>query len=57
MEKFSEWLIIAAIFCALFSDKIDKAVKGDKQVKKVILVFSAGGLLICAIPIIMRNLS
>ncbi|MCI9666136.1 MAG: protein CrcB-like protein [Angelakisella sp.] len=57
MEKFSEWLIIAAIFSALFSDKIDKAVKGDKQVKKVILVFSAGVLLICAIPIIMRNLS
>ncbi len=57
MEKFSEWLIIAAIFSALFSDKIDKAVKGDKQVKKVILVFSAGALLICAIPIIMRNLS
>ncbi len=57
MEKFSEWLIIAAISSALFSDKIDKAVKGDKQLKKVILVFSAGVLLICAIPIIMRNLS
>ena len=57
MEKFSEWLIIAAISSALFSDKIDKAVKGDKQLKKVILVFSAGVLLICAIPIIMMNLS
>ena len=39
MEKFSLLLMIAAIVCASFSDKIDMAVKGDKQVKKVIIVF------------------
>ncbi len=32
MEKFSVLLIIVAIVCALFSDKIDIAVKGDKTI-------------------------
>lgn len=44
--------MIAAIFCALFADKIDMAVKGDKKVKKVIIVFSAGVLLVCTITAI-----
>lgn len=38
MEKISVFLIIAAIVCALFADKIDTAVKGDKKLKKVIVV-------------------
>ena len=32
MEKFSVLLIIVAIVCALFSDKIDIAVKEDKTI-------------------------
>ena len=33
MEKFSVLLMIAAIVYALFADKIDTAVKGDKRKK------------------------
>lgn len=57
MEIFSVLLMIAAIICALFSDKIDTAVKGDKRVKKVIIIFSAGILLVCIIAIIAGILS
>lgn len=46
MEKLSVLSMGAAIACALFSDKIDMAVKGNKQVKKVIVVFSVGVLFI-----------
>lgn len=49
--------IIAAIFCASFSDIIDTAVNGNKQVKKVIVVFSAGVILVCTIAIIVSILS
>ena len=57
MEKLSVLLMsvllmIVAIVCALFSDKIDTAVKGDKQVKKVIVVCSVGALLIFTIAIV-----
>lgn len=45
-------LMIAAIVFALFSDKIDMAVKGNNQVKKVIIIFSVGVFLICTIAII-----
>ena len=47
MKKFSVLLMILAIVCALFADKIDMAVKGNKKVKKVIVVFSVGVLLVC----------
>ena len=57
MEKFLLLLMIAAIVCASFSDKIDMAVKGDKQVKKVIITFSVGVILICTITIIASILS
>lgn len=57
MDKFSLLLMIAAIVCASFSDKIDMAVKGDKQVKKVIIVFSVGVILICTIAILASILS
>ena len=50
-------LMIAAIVCALFADRIDTVVKGDKKVKKVIIVFSVGVLLVCTIAILARILS
>lgn len=54
MEKISVLLIsvplmIAAIVCTLFADRIDTVVKGDKKVKKVkkvIVVFDADHILI-----------
>ena len=62
MEKLFVWvmsvlLMIAASACALFSDKIDMALTGDKQVKKVIVVFSVGVILVCTIAIIASILS
>ena len=50
-------LMIAAIVCALFADRIDTVVKGDKKVKKVIIVFSVGVLLVCTIAISTSILS
>ncbi|WP_295761392.1 hypothetical protein [uncultured Oscillibacter sp.] len=50
-------LMIAAIVCALFSGKIDMAVNGDKAVKKVIVIFSAGVSSVCTIAIIASILS
>lgn len=49
--------MIAAIVCALFADKIDTAVKGDKRVKKVMVVFSVGVLLVCTIAIVASILA
>ena len=49
--------MIVAIFCASFSDIIDTAVNGNKQVKKVIVVFSVGVILVCTIAIIASILS
>lgn len=46
-----------AIVCALFADKIDMAVKGNKKVKKVIVVFSVGVLLVCTIAIVASILA
>ena len=57
MEKFSVLLMIVAIVCTLFSDKIDRAVKGEKQVQKVIVVFSMGVLLVGMITITASILS
>ncbi len=62
MEKISVLLMpillmIAAIFCASFSDTIDMAVNVGKQVKKVIVVFSVGVILVCTIAIIASILS
>ena len=50
-------LMIAAIVCTLFADRIDTVVKGDKKVKKVIIVFSVGVLLVCTIAILASILS
>ena len=57
MEKLSVLLMIVAIVCALFSDKIDLAVKGDKNIKKVMVIFSAGILSVCTIAVITSILS
>jgi hypothetical protein len=57
MKKFSALLMILAIVCALFADKIDMAVKGNKKVKKVIVVFSVGVLLVCTIAIVASILA
>lgn len=57
MEKISVLLMILAIVCALFADKIDMAVKGSKKVKKVIVVFSVGVLLVCTIAIVASILA
>ena len=35
-------LMIAAIMCTLLADRIDTVVKGNKKVKKVIVVFGGG---------------
>lgn len=57
MEKFSVLLMIVAIVFVLFANKIDTAVKGDKKVKKVIIVFSVGVLLVCMIGIVASILA
>ena len=57
MKKFSVLLMILAIVCALFADKIDMAVKGNKKVKKVIVVFSVGVVLVCTIAIVASILA
>lgn len=49
------WIfLVAAIVFVLCADKIDRAVHGNKQVKKVILIFSIGVCFICMIPVLVR---
>jgi hypothetical protein len=50
-------LMIAAIVFTLFADRIDTVVKGDKKVKKVIVVFSVGVFLICTFAIVVSILA
>ncbi|MGI6608078.1 MAG: protein CrcB-like protein [Erysipelotrichaceae bacterium] len=51
------WIfIVLAIICALYSDKIDKAVKCDKKVKRAIVVISVIVLLVSTIGIIATKL-
>lgn len=50
-------LMIAAIVFALFADRIDTVAKGNKKVKKVIIIFSVGTLLICTFAIVVSILS
>ena len=57
MKIISILLIIAGIVCALFSDKIDEVVKGNKKVKRVIVIFCVGILLVGTIAIIASILS
>lgn len=50
-------LMIVSLVCVLFSDKIDTAVKGDKKVKKVIVVFGVGTLVVCTFAIVVSILA
>ena len=50
-------LMIAAIVFMLFADRIDMAVNGDRKVKKVIVVFGVGVLLICTFAIAVSILA
>ncbi len=50
-------LMIAAIVCLLFSNRIDTIVKGDKKVKKVIVVFGVGVLFVCTLAIVVSTLA
>lgn len=50
-------LMSLAIVFTLFSGKIDRAVKGEKKVQKVIVVFSMGVLLIGIITIMASAVS
>lgn len=51
------FIMILAIACAVFADKIDAAVQGKRKVRKVIWVFSAGVLLVCTIGLIATALA
>lgn len=57
MKEISVLLIIAAIVCALLADKIDMTVKGNQQVKKVIVIFSVGVIFLCVIAFAASALS
>lgn len=50
-------LMIVALVCILFADRIDMAVQGNKEVKKVIVVFGVGTLLVCTLPIVVNILA
>ena len=50
-------LMIVALVCVLFSDKIDTAVHGNKEVKKVIVVFGVGTLVVCTFAIVVSFLA
>ena len=52
MEKLSILLLLIAINCALFSNKIYMEVRGNKQAEKVIVVCSVGAFLVFTIAII-----
>lgn len=49
-------LVIAVVFCILFSDKIDMTAKGNKKVKKVIVVCAVGTIFILLIPMVCHFL-
>lgn len=46
------YFLFPAIFLAIFSGEIDKAIKADQKVRNVILVFCGGVSLICIIAIL-----
>ena len=58
MSLILSWIIlIIVIVSVLLSNKINRAVNVDKKLKKVIVVFSFGVLLICTIVVISTVLS
>ena len=50
-------LLIPAIVCALLADKIDAYAKADKKLKKVLIVFSVGTILVTLIGVIATVLA
>ena len=54
--KWYWWLFILAVFMGVFADKIDSAIKADKELRKVILVFGAGTAVVILIGIMARLL-
>lgn len=48
--------VIIGVVIALFSDEIDKLLNGNKELKKVILVFSGGLIIICMIAAVISVL-
>ncbi len=50
-------LMIAAIVCVLFADRIDTVANGDKKLKKVIVVFGVGVVLVCTLAILVSILA
>jgi len=50
-------LLVFAIVCIILSDRIDRAVNADKKLKKVIVTFTVGVILVCTIAIIATALS
>ena len=62
MEKISVFLIsvplmIVAFVCVLFADRIDTSVQGNKEVKKVIVVFGVGTLVVCTFAIVVSMIA
>lgn len=49
--------VIIGVVVALFSDDIDKALNGNKRLKKVLLVFSCGVIAVCMIAAIVSVLN
>lgn len=41
--------VIIGVVLALFADDIDRALNGNKQLKKVIVVFACGVIAVCII--------
>ena len=54
----SNWIfLILAIFCAIYAEDIDRALKGNQQVKKVVLVTAAGTFFVSLIAIVVSLFS
>ena len=49
--------IIIGVVLALFSENIDKVLKGKKQLKKVIRVFGCGVIIVCMIAAVASVLN
>lgn len=49
--------VIVGVIVALFSEDIDKMFNGNKKLKKVILVFCGGVIIICMISAVLSVLN
>lgn len=49
--------VIIGVIVALFSEDIDRALNGNKKLKKVILVFGGGVIIICMIAAVLSVLN